>query len=172
MCLRKLTLPFAVEVDGMDAAAERAYQAWPSRLYLVGRDGKVAFQTRLGELDFQPADSSARFVRSWRRETPMRTSGSAAARFTWLVLWLALRIRPAATGSGGAPSPRHRTCTRPANSKAAIPEYRAYLKQTPEQRDGTLQPGRGALRARATTKRPSPNTRRRWNRSRTTCRSD
>jgi tetratricopeptide (TPR) repeat protein len=52
LCVRKLSLPFAIEVDGMDAAAERAYQAWPSRLYLVGRDGKVAWQTRLGELDF------------------------------------------------------------------------------------------------------------------------
>ena len=38
----------------MDAAAERAYQAWPSRLYLIGRDGTVAYQTRLGELDFHP----------------------------------------------------------------------------------------------------------------------
>jgi hypothetical protein len=56
LCLRKLTLPFGVEVDGMDAAAERAYQAWPSRLYVVGRDGKVAFQTRLGELDFHADD--------------------------------------------------------------------------------------------------------------------
>ena len=62
LCLRKLTLPFAVEVDGMDAAAERAYQAWPSRLYLVGRDGKVAFQTRLGELDFH-ADDLERAIR-------------------------------------------------------------------------------------------------------------
>lgn len=52
LCLRKLTLPWAVQVDGMDAAAERAYQAWPSRLYIVGRDGRVAYQTRLGELDF------------------------------------------------------------------------------------------------------------------------
>ena len=62
LCLRKLTLPFAVEVDGMDAAAERAYQAWPSRLYLVGRDGQVAFQTRLGELDFH-ADDLERAIR-------------------------------------------------------------------------------------------------------------
>lgn len=54
VCQRKLELPFALVVDGMDAAAERAYQAWPSRLYLVGRDGKVAYQTRLGELDFHP----------------------------------------------------------------------------------------------------------------------
>ena len=56
LCQRKLELPFAVAVDGMDAAAEHAYQAWPSRLYLIGRDGKVAYQTRLGELDFHAAD--------------------------------------------------------------------------------------------------------------------
>lgn len=62
LCLRKLSLPFAMVVDGMDAAAERAYAAWPSRLYLVGRDGKVAFQTRLGELDFH-ADAVEQAIR-------------------------------------------------------------------------------------------------------------
>ena len=40
----------------MQGAAETANQAWPSRLYLIGNDGKVAFQTRLGELDFRPAE--------------------------------------------------------------------------------------------------------------------
>ena len=55
LCLRKLDLGFPALVDGMDGAAETAYHAWPSRLYLIGRDGKVAFSTRLGELDFQPA---------------------------------------------------------------------------------------------------------------------
>ena len=59
LCLRKLDLDFPALVDGMDGAAETAYQAWPSRLYLVGRDGKVAFQTRLGELDFRPAELDA-----------------------------------------------------------------------------------------------------------------
>ena len=58
-CLRKLNLPFPAVVDGMDGAAETAYQAWPSRVYLVGRDGRVAFHSRLGELDFQPADLEA-----------------------------------------------------------------------------------------------------------------
>ena len=38
----------------MDGAAETAYHAWPSRVYLIGRDGLVAFNSRLGELDFQP----------------------------------------------------------------------------------------------------------------------
>jgi tetratricopeptide (TPR) repeat protein len=59
LCLRKLDLPFPAVVDGMDGAAETAYQAWPSRLYLVGSDGKVAFQTRLGELDFRAAELEA-----------------------------------------------------------------------------------------------------------------
>jgi tetratricopeptide (TPR) repeat protein len=62
LCLRKLSLPFAMVVDGMDAAAERVYAAWPSRLYLVGRDGRVAFQTRLGELDFH-ADAVGQSIR-------------------------------------------------------------------------------------------------------------
>jgi tetratricopeptide (TPR) repeat protein len=55
LCLRKLNLPFTAIVDGMDGAAETAYQAWPSRVYLIGRDGRVAFNSRLGELDFRPA---------------------------------------------------------------------------------------------------------------------
>lgn len=56
LCLRKLSLPFAAVVDGMDAAAEKAYDAWPSRIYLVAPDGRVLFQSRLGELDFRPAE--------------------------------------------------------------------------------------------------------------------
>ncbi len=48
LCLRKLSLPFASVVDGMDGAAEKAYNAWPSRVYLVARDGRVAFDSRLG----------------------------------------------------------------------------------------------------------------------------
>jgi hypothetical protein len=56
LCVRRLNLPFPAVVDRMDDDAAIAYQAWPSRLYLVGRDGKVMFQTRLGELDFHPAE--------------------------------------------------------------------------------------------------------------------
>jgi tetratricopeptide (TPR) repeat protein len=59
LCLRKLDLQFPAVVDGMDGAAETAYQAWPSRLYLIGRDGKVAFNTRLGDLDFRPSELEA-----------------------------------------------------------------------------------------------------------------
>jgi tetratricopeptide (TPR) repeat protein len=59
LCLRKLSLPFGSVVDGMDGAAEKAYNAWPSRVYLVSRDGRVAFDSRLGEQDFRAADFEA-----------------------------------------------------------------------------------------------------------------
>jgi tetratricopeptide (TPR) repeat protein len=55
LCLRKLDLPWAAIADGIDGAAEAAYQAWPSRVYIVDRHGRVAFNSRLGELEFQPA---------------------------------------------------------------------------------------------------------------------
>ncbi len=56
LCVRKLNLPFPSVVDGMDRAAEQAYDAWPSRVYLVAADGRVTFDSRLGEQDFRPAD--------------------------------------------------------------------------------------------------------------------
>lgn len=59
LCLRKFDLPWPAVIDGMDGTAESAYQAWPSRVYIVDRDGRVAFSSRLGELDFHPAEFEA-----------------------------------------------------------------------------------------------------------------
>jgi Flp pilus assembly protein TadD len=56
LCLRKLELPWPAVVDDMDGAAESAYQAWPSRVYIVDRNGRVAFNSWLGEQDFRPDD--------------------------------------------------------------------------------------------------------------------
>ena len=53
-CARKLHLKFASTVDGMDGKIEAAYDAWPSRVYVVGADGRVTFNSRLGELNFHP----------------------------------------------------------------------------------------------------------------------
>ncbi len=56
MCSRKLHLPFPAVVDEMNGTAENAYAAWPSRLFVVGKDGRVRYSTRLTELDFHPAE--------------------------------------------------------------------------------------------------------------------
>ncbi|MDQ2840333.1 MAG: tetratricopeptide repeat protein [Acidobacteriota bacterium] len=52
MCSRKLHLPFPALVDGMDGAVETAYNAWPSRAFIIDKEGRVVYSTRLTELDF------------------------------------------------------------------------------------------------------------------------
>ncbi|MBV8864747.1 MAG: tetratricopeptide repeat protein [Acidobacteriaceae bacterium] len=56
MCTRKLRLPFPALVDGMDGAVEKAYNAWPSRAFVIARDGRILYATRLTELDFHPQE--------------------------------------------------------------------------------------------------------------------
>jgi tetratricopeptide (TPR) repeat protein len=56
MCSRKMHLPFPALVDGMDGRVERLYNAWPSRAFIIGRDGRVLYSTRLTELDFHAAE--------------------------------------------------------------------------------------------------------------------
>jgi tetratricopeptide (TPR) repeat protein len=58
-CVRKLHIDFPALLDGMDGAAEKAYGAWPSKAYLIDRDGNIAFATGLSELDFKPAELEA-----------------------------------------------------------------------------------------------------------------
>lgn len=42
-------------VDEMDDAVNKAYAAWPTRLYLIGLDGRVVYGGGLGPFDFKPA---------------------------------------------------------------------------------------------------------------------
>ncbi len=55
MCQRKLHLRFPAVVDGLDDAAEKAYAAWPSRVYVIGADGRVRYSSALIEEDFDAA---------------------------------------------------------------------------------------------------------------------
>ena len=56
MCSRRLHLPFPALVDGLDGSVETAYNAWPSRAFIIGTDGRVLYSTRLTELDFKPQE--------------------------------------------------------------------------------------------------------------------
>jgi tetratricopeptide (TPR) repeat protein len=55
MCQRKLHLRFPAVVDGLDNGAEKAYAAWPSRVYVIGRDGRVRYSSALIEEEFDRA---------------------------------------------------------------------------------------------------------------------
>ncbi len=42
-------------VDELDDEVNKLYAAWPTRLYLVGLDGRVVYAGGLGPYDFSPA---------------------------------------------------------------------------------------------------------------------
>ena len=55
-CMADLDLPIPAIVDQMDDAVNLAYRAWPDRLYLVGKDGKIAFSGGPGPFMFLPEE--------------------------------------------------------------------------------------------------------------------
>jgi hypothetical protein len=55
-CLKELKIEIPCLVDDMNNTAQKAYAGWPDRLYLVGKDGKIAFQGEQGPKGFKPAD--------------------------------------------------------------------------------------------------------------------
>ncbi|MCP4247061.1 MAG: hypothetical protein GY778_08420 [bacterium] len=54
---KKLTIPCLV--DGMEAEAEKAYQGWPDRVYLINKDGQLAVAGNRGPWGFAPALKAA-----------------------------------------------------------------------------------------------------------------
>ncbi len=55
VCMAKLALEALPAVlDDMQNTACTAYEAWPDRLYLIGRDGKVAYKGGPGPFAFSP----------------------------------------------------------------------------------------------------------------------
>lgn len=58
-CMVKLALEMPALVDEMDDAVSKAWAAMPERLYLVGRDGRVAFKGGMGPMFFRPDEWEA-----------------------------------------------------------------------------------------------------------------
>ncbi len=58
-CETGLALKIPILIDKMDDAVERAYAGWPDRIYVVGRDGKIAFRGGPGPGQFKPAEAKA-----------------------------------------------------------------------------------------------------------------
>lgn len=58
-CVTKLDIRFTTLVDGMDNKVEEAYAGWPDRLYLVGKDGRIAWKGDVGPRGFRPPELEA-----------------------------------------------------------------------------------------------------------------
>jgi len=62
-CLTKLGIKFPAVVDDLVNTAERAYTAWPDRLYVIGRDGRVAYKSQPGPFGFKPDEVAGTLAR-------------------------------------------------------------------------------------------------------------
>lgn len=51
-CAKGLKIPFPMLADDMDNQVGRTYKAWPIRVYIIDKDGRVAFKSAAGPFGF------------------------------------------------------------------------------------------------------------------------
>ena len=61
-CMLKLALEMPALVDAIDDGVATAYAAVPERLYLVGRDGRIAYKGGMGPMFFHPREWEQRIA--------------------------------------------------------------------------------------------------------------
>ena len=55
----RLGLTTPIRIDGMENDADRAYNAWPERLYVVSEEGRIVYQGGKGPYGFKPEELEA-----------------------------------------------------------------------------------------------------------------
>ena len=63
VCVRKLGIELPALVDEPDNGVERAYTAWPDRLYVIDREGRISYKSAAGPFGFKPAEVQATLER-------------------------------------------------------------------------------------------------------------
>ena len=58
-CSLRLDLDIPTLIDDMDNSTDLAYAALPDRLYLVAKDGRIAYKSERGPMGFRPDDFEA-----------------------------------------------------------------------------------------------------------------
>ena len=59
VCVVKLGIKMPAIVDTVDDRVERAYTGWPDRLYVIDKDGRVAYKSGAGPFGFKPEEVEA-----------------------------------------------------------------------------------------------------------------
>jgi hypothetical protein len=54
--MRNLGIEMPAVVDAFDNPTDAAYSGWPDRLYVIARDGHIAYKSDPGPFGFKPAD--------------------------------------------------------------------------------------------------------------------
>jgi hypothetical protein len=68
VCVRALDIDFPTLVDDMGNTTEIAYTAWPDRLYLVNREGRIAWKGGIGPIGLVPAELDAAIRKELARQ--------------------------------------------------------------------------------------------------------
>jgi hypothetical protein len=55
-CVRGLAIRIPAVLDYMDNRTERAYAAWPDRMYVIGRNGRILYRSAPGPYGFSASD--------------------------------------------------------------------------------------------------------------------
>jgi type I thyroxine 5'-deiodinase len=63
LCVKNLGIELPSLVDEPDNGVERAYTAWPDRLYVIDREGRIAYKSAAGPFGFKPAEVQATLKR-------------------------------------------------------------------------------------------------------------
>lgn len=64
-CVRKLGIEIPALVDHLDDSTETAYTAWPDRLYVIDRQGRVSYKSTPGPFGFKPAEMESALKRTF-----------------------------------------------------------------------------------------------------------
>jgi len=56
VCVKNLGIEMPALVDNFDNSTDTAYSGWPDRLYVIDRDGTIAYKSAPGPFGFKPAD--------------------------------------------------------------------------------------------------------------------
>ena len=63
-CVRKLGIQIPALLDEFGNSTESAYTAWPDRMYLIDRNGRVAYKSRPGPFGFKTNELRAALTKT------------------------------------------------------------------------------------------------------------
>jgi hypothetical protein len=73
VCVVRVGIKLPAIVDRFDDSTEIAYSGWPDRLYLINRDGRVAYKSKPGPFGFKPSE----LEEALRKQLPAAPSAAA-----------------------------------------------------------------------------------------------
>ncbi len=59
-CVTKLAIEIPALIDDIQNSTEAAYTGWPDRLYVIDREGRIAYKSKPGPFGFKPQEVAER----------------------------------------------------------------------------------------------------------------